>query len=149
MADQSSRGGGCLAGVGRAQAQQSFHPWVAPFLLYFSLFLSHSTLGLGEESDSGGGQHRVKEETWVPDCDLGQLPTAVLCLLAGEKRSRTWTRPFLAFGEWKIDTPLPGSWLLCNTRGGHNDRSCGARLVREIPGSSCSLLFLWLSYWKI
>lgn len=144
MADQSSHGGGCLAEVGRAQAQQSLQPWATPFCFSFLLFLSHSTLGAGEESGSRGGQGG-EEETWVPDPDLGQLPPAALCLPAGQRGSRIWSRPFLTFGEWKADAPLPSSQNAVGTLTG----AAVPRLAHKIPGSSCCLLFLWLSYWKI
>lgn len=74
VADQSSRGGGCLAGVGRARAQQSFHPQAASFCFTFRFPLPQHPGGEVWSQAGEGGQGGVVEETGsrtVTSAELG------------------------------------------------------------------------------
>ena len=100
VADQSSRGGGCLARVGRAPAQQSFHPPRLP--LCFTFHGASPTAPLRP----GGGQD------WALDVGLGQLPPAApASCVSPQARQGVELRPSLTRG-WKVGSSgglTPGS----------------------------------------
>lgn len=87
VADQSSRGGGCVARGGRAPAQQSFRPLAVTPLLYFSQCLSHCSLG------PGGRQGGVVGKTG----SLSNLPASVpaSCVPPAQARRGLELRPSL------------------------------------------------------
>ena len=122
VADQSGCGGGCLAGVGRARARQSFPLGRAPFCSILCC-LSRSTL---EDAKSGPVGWA---ETWVPDHGHGQLPSVLLLhsvSLWGQGMGAE-LRPGQLSGEWNIGSL---GVLLC---GGHVHWSCGSQTSAKSP----------------
>lgn len=131
--------GRLLAGVGRAQALQSFHSRVGTLLLRSSLPLFHST---------PGAPCGVVEETQVPHLTLGSsLLLPFVPLLA---RERVGLRPDLAFGEWKAASSAPWLVAACALRvpvhSGHFTGAARPRLVCRIPRNCCCCCFLSLSF---
>lgn len=112
------RGGGCLAGVGRARAQQSFHPQAASFCFPFHFPLPQHPGGEVWSQAGEGGQGGIVEETGVPDWDLGRSPLLPFVFTTGQRGSGT--RPDLTLGMGsRLPTHSLARGCVCGVCSGH------------------------------